>query len=185
MRYASPYSHLGLELSRRDDLIALGYFIHFIYNGSLPWQDDVNPNSSRCRVIAKKKGEFLKSLQVKLNPPEFATYMNYCQNLEYEEKPDYSYLKSLVTDIAKRERIDIQDKCFDWNILKASQYLYKDPAEFRDLRQGSQNEVKSYIVPTRADCNVLMLDQTIMQLARQQFFPDALSIEHILAPIRD
>ena len=78
VRYASPYSHLGLELSRRDDLIALGYFIHFIYNGSLPWQDDVNPNSARCRVVAKKKGEFLKSLQVKLSPPEFGTYMNYC-----------------------------------------------------------------------------------------------------------
>ena len=37
VRFASPNSHEGYELSRRDDLIALGYLIHFVYNGSLPW----------------------------------------------------------------------------------------------------------------------------------------------------
>ena len=62
VRYASANSHAGLELSRRDDMIALGYFIHYIYNGNLPWQDDVNPFSSRCRVVAQKKADFIKSV---------------------------------------------------------------------------------------------------------------------------
>ena len=37
VRYASIYSHKGFELSRRDDLLALGYFIYYVLNGSLPW----------------------------------------------------------------------------------------------------------------------------------------------------
>ena len=43
VRFASPNSHHGYELSRRDDLIALGYLIYYIYNGTLPWQNDVDP----------------------------------------------------------------------------------------------------------------------------------------------
>ena len=97
-----------------------------------------------------------------MNPPEFATYMNYCQDLEYEEKPDYNMLRNLVISVAKRERIDLQDKCFDWNILKASQYLYSDPIINKDQPDVSKDKIKSYTIPTRADCNVLMLDKTIM-----------------------
>ena len=36
-RYVSANSHKGLELSRRDDLITLGYVIIRLYKGSLPW----------------------------------------------------------------------------------------------------------------------------------------------------
>ena len=43
VRFSSPNSHEGYELSRRDDLIALGYLIYYVYNGSLPWQNDVDP----------------------------------------------------------------------------------------------------------------------------------------------
>ena len=37
--YASFFSHFGYELSRRDDLISLGYVIIYLAKGRLPWQN--------------------------------------------------------------------------------------------------------------------------------------------------
>lgn len=37
-RYVSVNSHMGFELSRRDDLITLGYVIINLFKGGLPWQ---------------------------------------------------------------------------------------------------------------------------------------------------
>ncbi|KIK23923.1 hypothetical protein PISMIDRAFT_99537, partial [Pisolithus microcarpus 441] len=37
LAFASLNSHLGLELSQRDDFEALAYTLLFLCNGSLPW----------------------------------------------------------------------------------------------------------------------------------------------------
>ena len=53
--------------------------------------------------------------------------MEYCLGLKYDEEPNYQMLLDLVEEIAKRERIELNDRCFDWNLIKASQCLYSDP----------------------------------------------------------
>ena len=53
--------------------------------------------------------------------------MTHVTNLEYKEKPDYKRLLKLVENLAIRERIDLYDGIFDWNLIKASRYLYTNP----------------------------------------------------------
>jgi len=50
-------------------------------------------------------------------PCEFATYLNYCRSLRFEEKPDYSYLRQLFRNLFHRQGFTY-DYVFDWNMLK-------------------------------------------------------------------
>lgn len=35
-------------------------------------------------------------------PVEFASYLTYCKNLKFEEKPDYTYLKGMFLGLKKK-----------------------------------------------------------------------------------
>merc|ERR1711915_864065 len=50
-------------------------------------------------------------------PCEFATYLNYCRSLRFEEKPDYSYLRQLFRNLFHRQGFTY-DYVFDWNMFK-------------------------------------------------------------------
>ena len=55
-RYVSINAHKGYELSRRDDLITLGYVIINLFKGSLPWQHiDTTKPSARYRTLGRYK----------------------------------------------------------------------------------------------------------------------------------
>ena len=55
-RYVSVNSHKGFELSRRDDLITLGYVMINLIKGSLPWQGiTISKHSARYRKVGKFK----------------------------------------------------------------------------------------------------------------------------------
>ena len=53
-------------------------------------------------------------------PSEFATYLNYCRSLRFDEKPDYAYCRKLFRDLFVREGY-IYDYVFDWTVLKHQQ----------------------------------------------------------------
>jgi len=49
-------------------------------------------------------------------PAEFATYLTYCRNLRFDEKPDYAYLRNLLKDLFVRSGFEL-DYVYDWNIV--------------------------------------------------------------------
>ena len=58
-RYVSVNSHMGLELSRRDDLITVGYVIISLLKGCLPWQGNLGSKlSARYRKIGQIKANY-------------------------------------------------------------------------------------------------------------------------------
>ena len=50
-------------------------------------------------------------------PEQFLTYVNYCKNLKFEEKPNYGYARSIFANcLSSRE--ETADVYFDWLIRK-------------------------------------------------------------------
>ena len=114
-RYASLNSIRGSEQSRRDDLEAIGYMLLYFFNGGkLPWQGVSCKQKAEkyVKIYTMKKNlnldEFCKNM-----PREIIYFMNYARGLEFEQKPDYNYLRSLFENILKENRIT-NDLHFSW-----------------------------------------------------------------------
>ena len=62
---------------------------------------------------------------------EFATYLNYCRSLRFEEKPDYAYLRQLIRNLFHRQGFSY-DYVFDWNTIKEVRKVncYKSSTSF-------------------------------------------------------
>ncbi|RDL40263.1 CK1 protein kinase, variant [Venustampulla echinocandica] len=117
-RYATINNHLEVEQSRRDDLESLGYMMIYFVRGSLPWQSlKAATEDERNRCIKEKKiHTSIKELCRQL-PKEFATYLNYVRNLDFDEPPNYPYLRKLFSDLFVRKKFEYDD-VFDWTIKK-------------------------------------------------------------------
>jgi casein kinase 1 len=116
-RYASINTHLGIEQSRRDDLESLGYVMLYFLRGTLPWQNmKANNKKEKYEKIMEKKLGTPVEILCKGFPNEFVTYLAYCRNLKFEDKPDYGYLKTLLKDLFVKSGYD-WDYQYDWNII--------------------------------------------------------------------
>lgn len=126
-RYASIYTHLGVEQSRRDDLESLGYVIMYFLRGTLPWQGlKANNKKQKYDRISEKKLATPVEVLCKGYPAEFATYLNYARSLRFADKPDYAYLRKLFRDLAIREGYQF-DCVYDWAIVKRPAEIPVEP----------------------------------------------------------
>jgi len=91
--FASIQAHKGEELSRRDDLEALGYMLIYFVNGSLPWQHTISINKEeKYKEIKRMKMNTPIETLTSGCPKELCTYIKYCRSLSFEQEPDYAYL---------------------------------------------------------------------------------------------
>ena len=127
-RYASVYTHIGIEQARRDDLEGLGYVLLYFLRGSLPWQGIVAHSKKEKyeKILEKKMGTSIETL-CKGVPSiyiyiyiyvidEFAQYLHYCKMIKFEEKPDYASLRKLFKDLFYQKKYHLE-VIFDWTLL--------------------------------------------------------------------
>eukprot|EP00929_Paragymnodinium_shiwhaense_P047196 TRINITY_DN23938_c0_g1_i1.p1 TRINITY_DN23938_c0_g1~~TRINITY_DN23938_c0_g1_i1.p1 ORF type:complete len:376 (+),score=100.65 TRINITY_DN23938_c0_g1_i1:135-1262(+) len=120
--YASLNTHLGGEQSRRDDLESIGFMLFYFLRGNLPWQDIdssiVTKEEKHRRIMKKKQGTPLEQLGKDL-PVEYINYMMYCRQLDFEDRPDYSFPRMIWRELYFKEKYQL-DAAFDWdNIYQA------------------------------------------------------------------
>ena len=118
-RYASIYTHLGIEQSRRDDLESMVYTLIYLHKGSLPWTElHSKSKSEKYQKILETKINISEDVLLKDMPKEFHNILSYIRNLQFEEKPNYSFIKeSFISVIKSSNRTENKNLCDNSAIL--------------------------------------------------------------------
>lgn len=119
VRYVSLNTHQGINQSRRDDLESLAYVLIYFIKGKLPWQNIKAPNKEiRYKMIGEIKSKTsLEDLCDGIDPA-FREFLEYARGLEYDEMPDYLYVKKIFSNAMVQNNL-IYDFNFDWYLKYA------------------------------------------------------------------
>lgn len=97
--YASLNAHLGLQQSRRDDLESYCYILAYFLTGDLPWK--IN-HATQNETAIKKMKLSIKSYEIFGDEVSLGRIFNYVRSLKFDQKPDYNYIRSLLTLYKKK-----------------------------------------------------------------------------------
>jgi len=116
VRYISINTHLGIEQSRRDDIQSIAYILIYLLKGKLPWQGIKVKNE-------KEKYSKIKEMKIQTTieelcmecPNEIQLFLKYSQEMKFDEKPDYVYLRQLLKTICENHNFYYNFLDYDWN----------------------------------------------------------------------
>ena len=114
-RYASINTHLGVDQSRRDDIEALAYILIYFMKGSLPWQGlkAKNMKEKYDKIKEKKISTSIHELCEGLSN-DFVKFITYARELKFDSKPDYIFLKNIIRQVMKDNKLAFSTYKFDW-----------------------------------------------------------------------
>lgn len=115
-RYCSLATHQGIEQARRDDVEALGYVMLYLRLGALPWQGlpAQNKQDKYNAVMNRKASTTLRELCRGRQAEYFMDFFAYVRNLQFMERPNYDYLRSLLRKAYDAEEFPYEIR-FDWS----------------------------------------------------------------------
>jgi casein kinase 1 len=93
LNYCSQNSHLYNDLSRRDDLESLGYILIYLSLGNLPWE-----KITFEKTIKERKELLTSNISFPGIADVLIKYLKYVKKLEFNETPDYNYIKNLLLE---------------------------------------------------------------------------------------
>jgi len=108
-KYVSYFTHCGDSVSRRNDLISLGYMYLYLQNRNLPWDNNyittdnnnvnidtsiVETNIRHFKNIFRRREKKWENIS-KIMSDSIYNYLKYCYYLEYDSMPNYYILKEL------------------------------------------------------------------------------------------
>ena len=153
-RYASINALAECEQGRRDDMEALGYVLMYFLKGNLPWQGlKINRRDDRYRKIYEKKKETTAEELCKGFPKEFCEFVKYTRKLEFEEEPDYDYLRNLLKQVMKDKNYEM-DYIYDWvedkksigeNRTTTAEIITANQSNFSNIINEKKNNNKNIV----------------------------------------
>ena len=142
LKFLSYNATRGVEQSRRDDLESIGYVLVSLTGNRLPWQG-YSIHGPKAKTNYEKILEIKKisKPEVICNflPSEFAEYIRYCRDLNFEQDPDYEYLRSLFIKVLQRYD-NIYNLSFSW--LKANKKIKSLKNEIKEEDSCSLSKEK-------------------------------------------
>jgi len=116
-RYSSINTHKRVRQSRRDDLEAAGYVL-LLFLRDLPWKQKKGepPEKKWKRILEEKMRWTPAELCSKLEPSVgamFCDYFDYCRELQYSARPNYSKLVTLFKKTLEKNNEKV-DFVYDW-----------------------------------------------------------------------
>ena len=121
IRYISINTHKGYEQSRRDDIESACYILVYFYCGELGW-DGIKTKTKEEKIIKimERKEEFKNSEEYLKLPQFFISTFQYVYNLNYEEKPNYEYIISIINKGLEQfdKESNYEKNLFDWQSIE-------------------------------------------------------------------
>ena len=115
--------------------IMISNIIYFM-KGELPWSHINDSYTILDKKIYTSLDELCKGL-----PEEFKEFIKYARELQFEQEPDYRYLKDLLIKAGEKNGIDVDKIKYDWEIKNEELENEKDEKiEKENLREENEDE---------------------------------------------
>lgn len=116
LSYMSPFVHVGLIPSRRDDLFSLFFVLVYLFKGKLPWQRlNIPDGEKKVEEVYRLKKENLPFKICDSCPGFFYYWVDYISQLKPDSKISYEYLYLCVVRdlVINKSSYDLK---FDWMV---------------------------------------------------------------------
>lgn len=100
--FASRNAHDQLSLSRRDDLESLAYMMVYLFKGSLPWRHISGKGPSYIKKVGALKKSIPSCTVCHGLPEVFSKFLRAVKRLDFIEKPQYEYYRSIFRQQLER-----------------------------------------------------------------------------------